>query len=113
LATCNLPFSTVDLPGFKRFVQVTNPRYHVKCGKTMGGGKLDKVHENLIQDVTDELTRDLKDVEAITFTTDGWTAPNGDPFVSLSVQYITADFQLKCIALDIQNFNERHSAANI
>ena len=42
------------------------------------------------------------------FTTDGWTARSGDPFVSLTLHYVTKDFKLKSLSLNCQNFIGRH-----
>ena len=43
------------------------------------------------------------------FTTDGWTARNGDPFVSLTLHYVTKDSELKKLSLGCQNFIGRHT----
>ena len=47
------------------------------------------------------------------FTTDGWTARNGDPFVSLTLHYVTKDFELKNLSLECKNFIERYTGVLI
>lgn len=47
------------------------------------------------------------------FTTDGWSAPNMEQFISLTVHYIDEDFNLKMFALACRGFSERHTGAMI
>jgi hypothetical protein len=42
-----------------------------------------------------ELEKDLKDVNGVGLTTDGWTSRNNDPYQSLTLHYINKDFNLK------------------
>ena len=61
------------------------------------------------RDVKKQLERDIPHCEMAAFTTDGWTARSGDPFVSLRLHYVTKDFELKKLSLGCQNFIGRHA----
>jgi len=43
----------------------------------------------------------------VAFTTDGWTSRNNDPYESLTLHYVSKDFELKKLSLDCQNFIKR------
>ena len=67
------------------------------------------INRNTRRDVKKQLERDIPHCEMAAFTTDGWTARNGYPFVSLKFRYITKDFELKKLSLGCQNFIGRHT----
>ena len=67
------------------------------------------IYRNLRRDVKMQIERGILHCEMAAFTTDGWTARNGDPFVSLTLHYVTKDFELKNLSLDSQNFIWRHT----
>ncbi|CAD7067029.1 unnamed protein product [Tilletia caries] len=48
----------------------------------------------------------------VALTTDGWTAGNGDQFLSLTVHFITADWELQTMLLDFAPFPVPQSAEN-
>ena len=67
------------------------------------------IYRNLRRDVKKQLERDIPHCQMAAFTTDGWTAKNGDPFVSFTLHYVTKDFELKKLSLDGQNFIGSHT----
>jgi hypothetical protein len=45
--------------------------------------------------VEEVFQKDLPDVTTVAFTTDGWTSRQNDPYQSLTVHYISKEFELK------------------
>jgi ERCC4-related helicase len=112
LVSCNLPFTLVECQGFKNFMNYLCPRAHVKTRNAMSQWKLDLVHENLKIDVDEVLKKDLKNCSQMALTTDCWTAKNQDPYMSLTLHYITDSFQLEAINLGCELFDVRHTCKN-
>ena len=102
----------VDHPSFKKMFQVLNDKVKVK-GRTY--------YSNLItqkaQDIRNELhaiIEFLKDqLNTITFTTDLWTSINGDPFMCLTLHFITKDWKLYRFTPYIRPFPQKHTGHNI
>ena len=95
----NLPFHVVETAGFKI----------LKSPTTLSKYKLSMIYRNVRRNVKKQLERDIPHCEMAAFTTDGWTAGNGDPFVSLILHYVTKDFELKKLSLGCQNFIGRQA----
>jgi hypothetical protein len=65
------------------------------------------IHYNVEKAVIEQLEEDIPDCQMVAFTSDGWTAPNNDPYESLTLHYVNNDFELKKLSLDCQNFVTR------
>jgi len=109
LALMNLPFHIIGSDGFKMLMNYLCPRANLKNPTTLAKFKLPMVYKNLRNDVKRQVEKDIPHCNLAAFTTDGWTARNGDPFVSLTLHYVTSDFELKKLSLDCMNFIGRHT----
>ena len=85
------------------------PRATLKRPTTLSKYKLPMINWNLRRNVKKQFERDIPHFKMAAFTTDGWTARNGDPFVSVTLHCVTKDFELKKLSLDCQNFIGRHT----
>jgi hypothetical protein len=104
LAACNLPYSLVDHPGFKEFVQFADPKVTVKSSGTFRRRKCQLLHKSVKKAVDDVLEKDLPEVNGVAFTTDGWTSRQNDPFQSLTLHYVSKNFELKrCLCVVSNN----------
>ena len=75
----------------------------LKIPTTFSKYKLPMIYRNLRPDVKKQLEGDIPYCEMADFT-DGRTARNDDPFVSLRLHYLTKEFELKKLSLDCQSF---------
>jgi len=107
LVLANLPFSIVENPGIKMLLTYLLPKATIKSPTTLSKSKLPMLYRNLRKEVRKQLEKDIPHCKLVAFTTDGWTARNNDPFESLTVHYVTKDFELKKLSLDCQNFIAR------
>lgn len=109
LVQCNLPFNLVENAGFKNFINYLCPRAHIKSRNAFSQWKLDLVWNNVKEDVDHMLKKDLKYCTQMALTSDGWTARNNEPFMSLTLHYITKDFRLQSLNLGCELMEERHT----
>jgi hypothetical protein len=72
-----------------------DPRVQIKSSSTFRRNKCPLLYQNLRKALKAELEKDLKDVNGVGLTTDGWTSRNNDPYQSLTLHYINKDFNLK------------------
>ena len=64
----------------------------------------------------EEIKREMEEVAKetdIAFTTDFWTSPMGESFMTMSMHWITQDWRLKTRILGTISFPKDHTAANI
>ncbi|XP_047122878.1 uncharacterized protein LOC105848533 [Hydra vulgaris] len=98
----NLPFNIVETLGMKLLLNYLAPKAIIKTPKTLATTKLDMIHCNVEKAITNQLEEEVPECQSVAFTSDGWTAKNGDPFESLTLHYINSDFELKKYSLDCQ-----------
>jgi len=111
LALSNLPFSVIESEGFKLILNYLCPRANLKSPRTLSTHKLPMIYKNLRKEVKETIEKDIPSCDMVALTTDGWTARNGDPFVSLTLHYVDAMYELKKLTLDCQNFIGRHTGS--
>jgi hypothetical protein len=75
LASCNLSFNHVNLPGFIEFIKFLDPKYHVKSSRTFSRAKLPLLYRLCKQSVTKKIQNDLsEDTLGVALTTDCWSS---------------------------------------
>jgi hypothetical protein len=111
LALANLPFAMIENEGFKLILNYLCPRANLKSPSTLSKHKLPMIYKNLRKEVKATIEKDIPSCDMVALTTDGWTARNGDPFVSLTLHYVDAMYELKKLTLDCQNFVGRHTGS--
>jgi hypothetical protein len=113
VARCSVPFALLEHPGFKDLIHAIDPRINIKNRTTYSKAKLNLVYNNLKAAMEKELKADLPHVGHVAFTTDIWTSRNNDPFLSLTLHYVTKDFVLKKFSLEHKHLLGRHTGAYI
>ncbi|XP_065665282.1 uncharacterized protein LOC105846379 isoform X2 [Hydra vulgaris] len=90
----NLPFNIVETPGMKLLLNYLAPKPIIKTPKILATTKLDMIHHNVEKAITNQLEEEVPECVSVAFTSDGWTAKNGDPFESLTLHYINSDWKV-------------------
>ena len=93
LAESGSAFRVVDLNSFKDMFRVTNDKIEVRSRK---------YYSNLVTMKANEMREELlgmiiylkNKIQTVSFTTDMWTSVNGDPFICLTMHFITEDWSL-------------------
>ncbi|XP_046399928.1 E3 SUMO-protein ligase ZBED1-like [Ischnura elegans] len=103
-----LPFSLVEQPAFKSFLQLLNPNYHPPSRKTLANNYLELLYSKTAM----ELKEKIKKVTFCSITADGWTSATNDSYLAVTAHFI-CNGQLQSALLDCIYFTDRHTATNI
>lgn len=112
LVSSGLPFHHVESDSFKEFVRELQPRVTVKSANCFSQSKLPRLHSKMLRSMTQILDQDLETCPGGALTTDIWTSRAGDPFLSLTLHYLS-DWVLKRWTLGCLPFDGRHTAHRI
>ena len=93
-------------------IHAANPRLTVK-DRTNVARKIPALLEEVKEKVAEQLAVDKLSLLSAAFMTDMWTSHSNDPFISLTLHYINANFELHCWTLECCPFEESHTADNI
>ncbi len=85
-----VPFQTVERRGFKAMIRAIDPRYEVPSRKYFTETEMPKLYAELRENVEKELC----DLKYFATTTDLWSSRTMEPFLSLTIHYITDDWNL-------------------
>ena len=102
------PLSIVDDPSFEDLVTSLEPQYEVFSRTTLTS-RLHKRHG----DMKNYLTNLLPTLPSCAITHDGWTSIAMQSYCSLTLHFITNDWELKNICLQVKELPGSHTAENI
>lgn len=107
---CDLqPFTVVDNPYFRAFINHFCPRYTVP--------ERHQVKESIIDAFNSKRTKIINELSQIegrcSLTADMWTSINQEAFLGITIHYIDLNWHLCNFLLDIIPFNARHTGVNI
>lgn len=103
------PISTVEQCGFKKMVRTLDKRYNVPSRKYFSQTALPKLYSQCHATVATE----LKQVQHFAATTDLWSSRTSEPYMSLTVHYIDADWKLQNKCLAAVYFPQDHTGIEI
>ncbi len=104
-----VPFQTVERRGFKAMIRAIDPRYEVPSRKYFTETEMPKLYAELRENVEKELC----DLKYFATTTDLWSSRTMEPFLSLTIHYITDDWNLGSRCLQTSYFPAEHTAEEI
>ncbi|KAF0022864.1 hypothetical protein F2P81_024845 [Scophthalmus maximus] len=94
------PFQTVERRGFKAMIRAIDPRYKVPSRKYFTETEMPKLYAELREKVEKELC----DLKYFATTMDLWSSRTMEPFLSLTIHYITEDLKLGSWCLQTSYF---------
>lgn len=103
------PFSVVDDPKFRKFVQMLCPGYKLPSRKTVSNSLIPQAYNK----TKDEVNKKIDDAFAVCVTTDSWTSVNTSNFTAITVHWLNEETKLCSCLLDCVEYNERHTAENL
>ena len=65
------------------------------------------LYNNIKQEVDCQLAKELPGCDRISFTTDHWTSRANEPYQSLTLHFITSEFELKRFLVTVKSFEGR------
>lgn len=103
------PFSIVEDVGFRSFVNMLNPSYQLPSRKTITNTMLTAAYE----DAYNTTKNIMRNVKAVTLTTDCWTSRNTENFLGVTAHFVDHEFQLKSVLLECCAFGDSHTSVNL
>ncbi|XP_051797511.1 E3 SUMO-protein ligase ZBED1-like isoform X2 [Acanthochromis polyacanthus] len=106
-----LPFHSVEKPGFQYLMRKAVPQYKVPSRTHFSTNEIPKLY----MEVRASIEEQIIGVEWFGATTDVWTSSGGggEPYISFTVHYVNADWELKAHCLEALYFPEDHTADHI
>lgn len=109
IATDLRPFSVVDQPGFKKMIDVLEPRYSVPTRQHFS--------EKIIPELYAETRRDIElaiaKADHIAITTDGWTSRATVSYNTITGHFIDSSWSMRNPVLQTLPMYESHTGVNI
>ncbi|XP_056119514.1 E3 SUMO-protein ligase ZBED1-like [Rhinichthys klamathensis goyatoka] len=105
-----LPLNTVTKEGFKKMIRTLDRRYVIPSRTHFSQVAIKELYEKCKSKIEAEL---LSHVEYYAATTDLWSSRTTEPYMSLTVHFVTEDFEIKSRCLQTAFFPESHTAENI
>ena len=102
------PVSVVDRAGFLNLMDVAEPRFVVPCRRTVMN-HIDRKYYEMKRAVRGSLSGQ----QCVTLTTDMWTSRAGDGYFSLTVHYVTEEFEMVSDQLQCQHIPGEHDHTHI
>lgn len=109
IATEMMPYSIVEKPGFKFFVNSLQPQYQLPSRKHISTVKIPKLYTATREVLKEKLT----DAHYYNITTDCWTSVNMDPYISLTIHFINKEWELKSMTLACEKLSTSHTGENL
>ncbi|XP_055053943.2 E3 SUMO-protein ligase ZBED1 [Misgurnus anguillicaudatus] len=109
LAKDMCPISTVEDEGFKKLINTLHKRYALPSRHYFTRVALPALYEKCRAEVANEVLK----AEYIAATTDLWSSRKMEPYISLTIHYIDANFNLNTKCLQTAFIPEDHTGQNI
>ena len=110
LARDMLPLSTVDKPGFRKMLQQFNPRYQLPTRKHFTKVAVPALVNEVKSEIEEKIK--IKQLDYYSATTDLWTSAAGDPYMTFTVHFIDANWDLKSYCLQTHYLPMDHTGTN-
>ena len=103
------PMSVVDSPSFLQLLSTLDPRYIPASRTTIGR----TIIPNKYTSVKASVLGSLSAATHCSLTTDLWTGCHRRAYMSVTVHYITSEWEMKHHSLQTREMEERHTAKNL
>ncbi len=109
LAKDMMPLYSVEKDGFRRLIQVLDSRYELPGRKYFSQVAIPQLYSRTRDSVLDE----LKNLKYFSATTDLWSSSTMEPYISLTVHFITEEWRLDSKCLQVLFIPEDHTGKNL
>ena len=107
----NLPLHIGSRPGFLKFMRKWEPRWP-SISKQSVTRSVETQSEQLRKDIKTEMEGVAAETD-VAFTTNFWTSPIAESFMTMSMHWITQDWRLKMCIMGMIYFPQQHITTNI
>ena len=106
-------YETVENAHFHRFVSHLSKRFKVPSAKIIKTTLVPELNEKVQYAVKQSLKLNSSKNGTYSITTDIWSSPSNDSFMSITAHWITRDFKRKLAVLRCFRYNTAHTASNL
>ena len=110
IAKDSMPISVVERPGFKHMLLKLNPRYQVPARRHFTDYEIPQLYSHVKDNI---VAKSLKEVTFFAATTDLWSSDSCHPYLTLTVHFVSSNWDLKSFCLDTAALYEDHTGQNI
>lgn len=93
------PYSLVEEEGLKDVLNEAVPKYTIPSRTTFSRNVIPQLYDEKRQQIMHELQSDLGTAESISLTSDLWTSRTNDPYLALTLHYMSETFSMKRFCL--------------
>ncbi|XP_054283311.1 zinc finger BED domain-containing protein 4-like [Macrosteles quadrilineatus] len=104
------PYSLVEEASFKNLMDILEPRYQLPSRTTFSRTLVPELYKSERERIKSTITEDAKSLLSMSLTTDTWTSRANDSFMSLTLHYLSKDFDYKSFVLGNKNITEAHTS---
>lgn len=106
-----MPYQTVEKPGFQHLMKKAVPQYKMPSRNFFASNSIPKMYNEVRASVQSKIAEG----KWFSATTDLWTGSSGggEPYISLTVHYLSPQWELHSHCLETMYFPEDHTADNI
>ncbi|XP_056118286.1 E3 SUMO-protein ligase ZBED1-like [Rhinichthys klamathensis goyatoka] len=109
IATDMLPVYSVEKRGFNNLLKVLDARYTVPSRKYFSDVALPQLYNNTRQKIISE----LKGIYFYAATTDLWSSRTMQPYMCLTVHYVSESWEMRSVCLQTSYFPQDHTGQTI
>ena len=113
LTTGNQPFSGSDSIPFQILLIYFDSRFTVKKGAYMARFKLPFLYKDTADGLKSMFDKELAHCRRVAINTDIRTSCDNDPFMAVTLDYITKEFVLRKVTVGVILFPGKHTGENI
>lgn len=104
-----LPLYSVEKQGFRRLIELLDPRYDTPSSKYFSQTAIPKLYGQ----TRERIATVVQGAEFFAATTDMWSSMTSEPYLSYTVHFIGEDWDLQSVCLETLYLPEDHSADNL
>lgn len=109
LVSGSVSLHTVDKPAFRNMLYQLEPRFRCPSRKYFSYTAIPELYNEMKA----ELAFNLRNIKQFSCTMDGWSSIAGDPYLSLTIHYIDANWKLISKCLSTMYTPQSHTANNL
>ena len=114
ITSTGLPLSTLEKPKFIKMLKVFDPRYVAPSRRSATEDSIPKMYLEKKSEIEKSIQANKSSViPMFSFTTDLWSSAILDPYISLTIHYITAEMELKKHVLETKYIPDKHTGVNL
>ncbi|GFS27016.1 zinc finger BED domain-containing protein 1 [Elysia marginata] len=103
------PLSVVEHQGFRKLVNVLDPKYEIVSRKRLSTQLLPQRYDHQKKKLIEELSL----VEKVSITTGCWTSRANEAYTTITAHYVDPDWNLKAPVLTTRSEGKHHMAENL